>query len=281
LEISFSNSDYRISLVEIDSLKPHEEVIDTIVNSLANSIRTQGIVRDPIVVDEDKHVILDGMHRYGALKLIECRWAPCCLVKYDNPLIKVGSWFRSFNIKDPQPLLDSLLNEGKRGYQERKADIDEALRDPRTVVFTQNGDCYYSQQLPDPIEAARNAVRLERALTIRDYHVDYVTESTAIQCLRSGNADLIIPLPVFTKQQIREFGTRGLLLPHKVTRHVLPSRPLRLDVPLNMLMGHQTSQSEAARELRELLSSRKTQGKPPGSVVDGRRYDEELLVFDS
>jgi ParB-like chromosome segregation protein Spo0J len=279
LEIGSSNLKFHISLVEIDYLKPHEEVIDTLVKSLANTIRSQGIVRDPIMVDQKEHVILDGMHRYGSLKLLKCRFAPCCLVDYDNPQIKVDSWFRLFATKQTESLVRNLLKENKTPYVEQRTPIANARLDSRTVIFTKDGNSYRLEQSSDPIELTKSAVRLERALSARGYHVDYLSENVAFQRLKSGKVDLVIAIPVFTKEQIREFGLQRLLLPHKVTRHVMPSRPLRLNVPLRMLMQQNISQVDADQELRALLSSRKIERKPPGSVVDGRRYEEELLVF--
>ena len=279
LEIGSSNLKFHITLVDIDSLKPHEEVIDTLVKSLANKIQSQGIVRDPIMVDQKEHVILDGMHRFSSLKLLKCRFAPCCLVDYDNPRIKVGSWFRLFATEHAEPLARNLLTENKLPYVEERTGVGQDRLDPRIVIFSKDGNCYRLEKSYDPIELTKIAVKLERALSARGYRVNYLSENAAFQKLNSGNADLVIAIPVFTKQQIRNFGVQGLLLPHKVTRHVMPSRPLRLDVPLPLLMQQNDTQAEADLELRALLSSRRVERKPPGSVVDGRRYEEELLVF--
>jgi len=265
--------------MELENLKPHEEVIEPLVKSLADAIRTQGIVRDPLIVDREELVVLDGMHRLASLKLLRCRSAPCCLVDYDNPLIKVGSWFRLFAIEEAELVAKDLLKENELRYVEEKADIEKARTNPRAIIFTKNGYCYELEKVSDSVELTRTAVNLERALTTQGYHVDYQPETVAFQRLISRSADLVIAVPVFTKEQIREFGVGGLLLPHKVTRHVMPSRPLRVDVPLNMLTPEATSQADADQALHELLSTRSVERKPPGSVVDGRRYEEELLVF--
>jgi hypothetical protein len=279
LEISSSNLTFHLSLVDINSLKPHEEVMGPLVESLADSMRTQGIVRDPLIVDQDKYVILDGMHRFSSMKVLKCRFAPCCLVDYDNPLIKVGSWFRLFALEESESFARNLLTENNLSYVEEKANLDQTSANSHAIIFTKSGIRYSLPQVCDPIELTRTAAKLEKAITMRGHHVDYLSETVTFQNLRSGNVDLVIVVPIFTKQQIGEFGLRGLLLPHKVTRHVMPSRPLRIDIPLNMLRAQNTSQAEADREFRELLSSRDVQRKPPGSVVDGRRYEEELLVF--
>jgi hypothetical protein len=265
--------------MQIETLKPHEEVIEPLVKSLADAIRSQGIVRDPVIVDRQKLVVLDGMHRLASLKLLNCPFAPCCLVDYDNPLIKVGSWFRLLRIEDAEIVAKELLKENELDYVEKKTEIESGRLDPRAIIFTKNGYSYDLEQVSDAAEVTRTAVNLEKQLTTRGCHIDYQPESVAFQHLMSGSADLVIAVPVFTKQEIREFGIKGLLLPHKVTRHVMPSRPLRVDVPLSMLTLDNASQVEADQELHALLSARSVERKPPGSVVDGRRYEEELLVF--
>ncbi|MGA3108427.1 MAG: hypothetical protein ABSD99_03075 [Candidatus Bathyarchaeia archaeon] len=100
-----------------------------------------------------------------------------------------------------------------------------------------------------------------------------------MQHLKSSQANLVIAMPVFSKGEIREFGIERRLLPHKVTRHIIPSRPLEIDAPLELLLNPNISCQEADRKLGDLLARRKVEKKPPGSVVDGRHYDEELLVF--
>ena len=279
LEIKSSNLTFNISLVDIEALKPHEEVIESSVRSLADAMQAQGIVRDPLIVDREEYVILDGMHRYSSLKYLKCRFAPCCLVDYDNPLIKVSSWFRLFTVEDAESLAERILKESKLSCTKQKIDTTRAASGSCNIILTRNGMAYSLPPDSDQIEHAKAAVMLERALTMQGYHADYFSEDVALRNLKSGSVNFIITVPVFTKQQIREFGVRQLLLPHKTTRHVMPSRPLRIDIPLDMLTKQRVSQAQADLELRDLLSSRRAETKPPGSVVDGRRYEEELLVF--
>jgi hypothetical protein len=281
LEISSSNLTFHISLVDIDTLNPHEEVVESSVESLADAMQAQGIVRDPLIVDQRERVILDGTHRYRSLDFLKCRFAPCCLVDYDNPLIKVSSWFRLFTIGEPESLAERLLRESKLNYTKQKIDVAGLTSASEYIVLTSNGMAYSYPRDLDAMERARAAITLERALTMRGHHADYLSESVALQSLKSGSVNFVIGLPVFSKQQIRKFGVRRLLLPHKTTRHVMPSRPLRMDIPLDMLRKEGLSQAEADKQLRKLLSTRRTERKPAGSVVDGRRYEEELLVFAS
>ena len=279
MEISSSNLTFHISLVDIDALRPHEEVIDHLVKSLSDAVKGQGIVRDPLIVDEDKYVILDGMHRYSSLKLLGCRFAPCCLVDYSNPLIRIGSWFRLFSVNEADGLARQVMPDSEISCANLEMNAKQLDPDYHTIILTKSGTRYSLHQSRDPTEFTRTAIALEQAIVTLGYHVDYQTEDVALQCLKSGKVDLVIRVPIFTKQQITDFGVQGLLLPHKVTRHILPSRPLRVDIPLDMLTKRGATEQEANRELDELLSARRAQERPPGSVVDGRRYEEETLVF--
>jgi hypothetical protein len=280
LEVSSSKLNFQISMVEVDELKPHEEVIDSIVRKLADEVTREEKLRDPLIVDREYHIILDGMHRFNSLKQLKCRFIPCCLVDYDSPLIKVGSWFRLFRVEKEDVTAEELLREAKLNYSKQHVDLENFDYAGQTVIITRSGQEFL---LPDPmdlIQRSRTAVALEKAMVRRGYAVKYLSEIIAIKELKNaGDSNFVIVLPIFTKPQIRDFGLTGQLLPHKVTRHVIPSRPLEIDVPLQMLTERKTSLEEANRKLGELLAQRHINRKPAGSMVEGRRYEEELLIF--
>ncbi len=279
LEISSSTLSFRLSLVELEELKPHEEVIEKVVQALSEEIRDTRVVHDPLMVDQDDYVILDGMHRYNSLKQLNCRFAPCCLLDYDSPQIKVGSWFRLFTVSDPTKLTEAVLGEMKLEYSRKRVDPSIMDYDTETLILTGDGDVYSFPSSLDSFERCRIATRVEKRIVNDGHDVTYLSEAVAMQHLKSGQANLVIALPVFSKGEIREFGLERRLLPHKVTRHVIPSRPLEIDAPLELLLNPNISCQEANRKLGDLLARRKVEKKPPGSVVDGRHYDEELLVF--
>jgi hypothetical protein len=268
-------------MVEVDELKPHEEVVDPIVVSLAGKIQSQGQLRDPLMVDQEDYVVLDGMHRFSSLKLLKCRFIPCCLLDYSSPQIKVGSWFRLFRVDEAELLAETLLTEGGLDHSKQHLDFGAMNYNSQAIILTENGTEFILPEPIDPIERARTAVRLEKAMVKRGHAVTYLSETAAVRELKSGEVNFVISIPIFTKQQIREFGLEGRLLPHKVTRHVIPSRPLGVNVPIKLLTDSAISREEADRKLGELLAARRVERKPAGSLVDGRRYEEELLVFSA
>jgi hypothetical protein len=279
LEISSSNLNLRLSIIEIEELKPHEEVIEEVVERLSREISADKVVHDPLILDQNDYIILDGMHRFNALKRLGCRFAPSCLLDYRSPKIKVGSWFRLFTVDDPIPVAQTLLSKMTLNYSKRKVNADTMSYDSESIILTKDGTIFSLPSPLDPVERCRTAVKVEKHLVNDGHDVTYLSEANAIQRLKSDTANLAIAMPIFRKEEIRDFGLEGRLLPHKVTRHVIPSRPLAVDIPLTLLRNAAISCQEADGQLSELLARRRIDRKPPGSFVEGRRYDEELLVF--
>ena len=279
LKISSSGLTLNLSTIQTEELKPHEEVIEEAVRKLTDDIRRDGVVRDPLIVDEASRVILDGMHRFSALKRLGCRFAPCCILDYMSPQISVGSWYRTFTVGSADSVAEKALTGMKLNYSKSRLNPNDD-RGSDAIILTEDGN-QYSLRITDTLERCRIAVGVEKSMVKDGHKVTYLSEPVAIEWLRSGRANFLIALPDFTKEIIREFGSAGVLFPHKVTRHVIPSRPMGTDVPLGLLTDPGVSYQAVSERFDKLLSERKLVRRPPGSVINDRRYDEELLIFSS
>jgi L-serine kinase (ADP) len=74
-------------------LLEHEEVDPQAVRALTETIRADGIVRDPIWVADGSHVILNGHHRFHALVLLGAIAIPAWLFDYDDPMVRLERWY--------------------------------------------------------------------------------------------------------------------------------------------------------------------------------------------
>ncbi len=81
-----------LTLVPVNALKQHEHIVDENMVRLQRELAHDGMVKDPIIVDERTMVILDGHHRYNALKRMGYKYVPVCLVDYRSDRITVGPW---------------------------------------------------------------------------------------------------------------------------------------------------------------------------------------------
>ena len=85
------NENITMVLLPIDDLKPHEKGSPLYLELLKQEILNDGILKYPIIADEKTHVILDGMHRWLALKSLGYSLMPVILVDtFQNPKIRVG-----------------------------------------------------------------------------------------------------------------------------------------------------------------------------------------------
>ncbi|MDZ4784713.1 MAG: ParB N-terminal domain-containing protein [bacterium] len=83
----------KVTYINLDLLKPHEQVDLKHVEDLKSEISECCGVNKPILVDSKEFIILDGHHRCAASKCLGLCKIPCILVDYlsDNR-IKVSSW---------------------------------------------------------------------------------------------------------------------------------------------------------------------------------------------
>lgn len=81
----------KIALVPIDELRPHEKGSPLYLELLKQEILKDGILKYPVIADEETHVILDGMHRWLVLKSLGYKHVPTILVNaLERSKIRVG-----------------------------------------------------------------------------------------------------------------------------------------------------------------------------------------------
>ena len=78
-----------IVLVNIDKLKCHEEVVEEHVEILRRQMMEDGRLKRPIIVDKNSLVILDGHHRFTALKRMGYKKIPVQVVDYNSQDVRV------------------------------------------------------------------------------------------------------------------------------------------------------------------------------------------------
>lgn len=84
-------SGYKILLMPIGELRPHEKGSPLYLELLKRELVKDGILKYPIIADEETHVILDGMHRWLALLSLGYTKIPTLLLNAQkNPGLRVG-----------------------------------------------------------------------------------------------------------------------------------------------------------------------------------------------
>ena len=82
----------RFALVPADRLRAHESVEPDKVEELVKELRSTGRVREPILVARGSNVILNGHHRFAALRAMGIRRIPAWVVEYEGSAVEVDRW---------------------------------------------------------------------------------------------------------------------------------------------------------------------------------------------
>jgi len=277
--VSHSKLTLEIRLEEIKRLHLHEEVIPELVERLSDRVYRDAHIKHPIIVDKGTLVVLDGMHRVAVLQRLKCKLIPVCLVDYNNPNIVVKSWFRivkggeeGIHVADVLGRLGYSLEEVSRNELDRRVNGEGVV----TGVLTSKKCYIVLGKAKDIGEKYRYIKQLENDLKRAGYEIGYETEEDALHKVTSSKVLAVVVPPQITKQDVIDVALAGKVFVHKSTRHVIPARPLFVNVPLDWL---RMKPREANKLFIELLSKKRVKFLPPGQTL-ARRYDEELYVFE-
>ncbi len=272
--------DLEIALEELARLHIHEEIIPEKMLELVAKMPGDGVFIHPIIVDSRSLVVLDGMHRVAAANEIGFRYIPICLVDYANPHIQIGCWYRMFTgLDDEGEAAEAIREAGLEPVEESYEDAHAMVERRETVLalFSDSWSLAAHGEAAD-IKARYDAVkRMERTLQGRGHEMGYSTDRDARSRVASGEYSSGMMTPTVTKSEVVETALAGRVFAQKTTRHIIPARPMNVNVPIAWLGGGMRLE-EANTRLREHLASRRIEILPPGQIID-RRYDEELYVF--
>jgi len=71
----------KFEIVENSSIKQHETVRKNHLRKLIREIQKDGFINNPIIVDKNTRIILDGHHRFNAIKFLGLALSPVYLCR--------------------------------------------------------------------------------------------------------------------------------------------------------------------------------------------------------
>jgi len=273
-----------LKIVDINSLFLHEEIIPEMLEKLAKEIRMDKALRHPVIVDENSFVVLDGMHRVAALKMLNCKRIPACLVDYEDSSITVGAWYRTITSTSSH-LTDNILKEirslGFRVEEGKVKSFEEIGKNGIVAEVKTRENSYIIYHAFENLKEAYDYIKaIENRLKLFNFQVGYETEVDSFRKLQEGKIDAIIETPRLSKEEIVKTALSGKVFAHKATRHVIPARPLNLNVPLQLLVAPNLSLEEVNEEFRRILMGKRLKMMPAGCRIENRRYEEDVYLFE-
>jgi len=251
----------------------HEEADPVRVDRLIARLRADGVLRNPPIaasLPEGGYVVLDGANRTRALMALEAPVIPLQVVDYSDPGVRLDVWHHLL----VRPL-DLPARLRARGLPLRAGTLAEVAqwqtaRTTACYVLTPSGatavmlspDRLMARTLLDVVDAYKATNRIYR---VTDTDLEVLAREY-------GPVGALVVFPTFSKQDILEIAHTPVKLPTGITRHLIPGRVLRLNLPLDVLTSpgdvEEKNRWLAAEIHRRLLEHRV------------RYYPESSFLFD-
>lgn len=108
-----------IKYLKIKDLHPHEKTDSRNLTMVIHKILARGYIKNPVVVDKDRKIILDGHHRVKALSELGYKKIPVFLVDYLDAKIIVIPRRKKIKI-NKQLIIEKVLSKRLFPYKTSK-----------------------------------------------------------------------------------------------------------------------------------------------------------------
>jgi hypothetical protein len=245
----------RLVIMHLADLVPHEQADPRRVERLQARIGQDAILKNPIIAapipGSEQVVVLDGANRTAALVAYGVRDALVQLVDYHDPGVRLTTWNHLVSGLSPETLLEQMRAIPGLALDATTLGAARAALAARTIL------AYLITPLPGPHDAhqvftlhgPQDGAHSDTKLLLRMVDIYKGKPDTAIHRVTSDQLDDLLPnydevsgllvFPPYTPDDIVEFARNGLRVPTGITRHIIPARALRVNIPLALLQADQ------------------------------------------
>ena len=285
--IETGNLTLELEVVRVDSLFQHEEILPHVADKLIFEFKNWTNLQNPVIVDKN-YIVLDGNHRVFVFKKLKFKYISVCKVDYFNELTQLRYWFRLLGRIESLESLKQMINDmngSLREVSDRKA-LRKALENNNLSCGIQQGNFYASisfheDVVNDAVSAYNALEKIQGELLQNGLKIEYIPCKSVHEgkfCDELKNSEMIIWTPQITKEMVVDAVKKKKRFAPKTTRHLIPARPLNVNVP-TYWFKEDISLEEINKRFSEFLERKNLRRFGPGQVVDGRYYEEELFVF--
>lgn len=205
-----------LDIMKVSDIYPHEMFDLHRAESLKKRIFRDGFLDQPLVVDPELGMILDGTHRHFIFSKAGIPLLPVVKVSYKNSNIRIGCWYRVYRELDISCIKDVVIDDAEYtgNNYDKKLYI---FRDEDVKNFILKSDA----DVPDVIHTLD--------INNRESLVEYIDRP------EYKNGYVIVGYDPPSKNYVIKRFKDGKLFPVKYTRHLLPVRVVNLKMPLKYL----------------------------------------------
>ena len=285
--IDTENLRLELEVVPVKSLFIHERILPDIAKQLILEFKNLANLENPVIVDRNG-IVLDGNHRTYVFKKLDFKYIPVCRIDYFHRDMQLRYWFRLLGKIKERDLIGEVVEELGGSLQE--------VADRESMERMLEEDCYRCgvQQasffatitfdedvITDAVSAYDMLEKIQDRITKRGVVLEYIPCQQVYDnqfCEALKDQEIVIWTPHITKEMVVEAARQKRVFAPKSTRHLIPARPLNVNIPTPWFKENITLE-EINRRFARFLQAKGMRRLSPGQVIDGRFYEEELFVF--
>ncbi len=266
-----------LQLAPLEHCVLHESIDPQRVARLVATLAGEAYLRNPPVVaryaGSERFMVLDGATRTTALRQLGLQAAPVQIVNYADARIELHTWahvLHNVNLHSLQRALRMI-----EGVRLRRIDAREAehqVHEPGVLgsLLTPEGEAWALEGGGSLVEEARLLELVFRCYSGRAT-VHRLPHDARLTAASLPEGTIAAFYPRYTKLDLLKLTHAGGIVPAGITRHVIPGRVLRLNVPLAQLRtgSFEAQQAWFAAWVAERIA-----------VGRARLYTEPTWLFD-
>lgn len=287
LSIHTKDMELKLEVVPVESLLPHEATIPHIVRKLTLEFANLAKLENPIIIDEND-ILLDGNHRAFVFKKLQFKYISVCKINYFNTNVKLRYWYRLLKHMKHLDLLTRIVEDmdGCVKPVQDKQELEKILDDNRLMCGIQRAHYYASisfheDRVHDAVSAYDVLEKIQDALLKNGIILHYIPDQYVHEHNFYGEVkddEVVLWTPHITKEMVVDAAKRGKIFSPRTTRHVIPSRPINVNVP-SRWFKEDVSLEEINKRFSTFLERKHKKRFGPGQVIAGRYYGEELFIY--
>ena len=272
-----------LRFVEVARLVPHERHDDQRAEPLVRRLREAGMLKNPPIVaplgnegrGDERFVVLDGANRVSAAHSAGLPHLLVQIVRYDDPSVRLSTWHHALigptradleTMWARIPGLERVDSEPRhaRAVLARREAFALAQVGAQTIELRGGSDLHAQNDLLNAVvDGYRDRYRFHRVTS------DWLGDARG----RFPDVTALVVFPRFEQAEILELAVSGARMPAGITRHLIPWRALRVNVPLEVLADPKRSATEKDAWLQERIQTRVAERGV-------RFYEESTVLFD-
>ena len=272
----------RLAVVPTRAVVLHEEIEPKRVDRLSQRLRHDRVLKNPPIVTEvrtagqpPRYVVLDGASRTSAFRKLDIPDIVVQIVDYDSPGVRLQSWNHLLLDVDPAELRAAIMAIPDLELVEMDQDTARTKLDRREIIcylIFADGCVEGVTSGPDRYAQARALAALVKTYERKAELYRVATTNLEELVAKHHRLSAVVVFPNYRPDDILRLALNGAKVPMGITRHIIPGRALRINIPLDVLETPRPLEEKNAW-LDEWLEAKIQERRV-------RFYQEPVFLFD-